>query len=177
VIKKSKKEKTMNTENAIPIPEEPLNNFYIVVSDAGDIIDRWSDGNPGDHVLTNEDILFRQSRRWNFCFSDDSGESPELTIQTGYGAVYRYRWDEHEVITKTDAEIAAEVEALRLAALPGLVRSQRDVLLAASDWTQLADTALTPDEVAEWAVYRQSLRDITKSPGFPEAVIWPVEPE
>jgi len=53
------------------------------------------------------------------------------------------------------------------------VRSSRDALLAASDWTQVADA---PVDQAAWAVYRQSLRDITNQDGFPESVVWPEQP-
>lgn len=38
-------------------------------------------------------------------------------------------------------------------------REIRSVSLAASDWTQVADVALTDSKKAEWATYRQQLRD------------------
>lgn len=53
------------------------------------------------------------------------------------------------------------------------VRAERNSLLAASDWTQVADT---PVDRAAWATYRQALRDLTTQEGFPEAVVWPVAP-
>lgn len=37
---------------------------------------------------------------------------------------------------------------------------RRDIRLAASDWTQLSDSPLSEVKKAEWAVYRQALRDI-----------------
>jgi len=40
----------------------------------------------------------------------------------------------------------------------------RNKLLQESDWTQLTDS---PADKAEWAVYRQALRDITDQAGFP----------
>jgi hypothetical protein len=46
--------------------------------------------------------------------------------------------------------------------------------LAASDWTQVADT---PVDRAAWATYRQALRDVPDQTGFPDAVAWPVAPE
>lgn len=54
------------------------------------------------------------------------------------------------------------------------VRQERNALLAASDWTQVADA---PVDQAAWAVYRQALRDITSGEGFPENIIWPTEPQ
>lgn len=54
-----------------------------------------------------------------------------------------------------------------------VVRSQRNALLSASDWTQLPDV---PAETRErWAAYRQALRDITDQ-SDPFNVVWPVAP-
>lgn len=53
------------------------------------------------------------------------------------------------------------------------VRNERNSLLAASDWTQLADA--TVDKTA-WAAYRQALRDIPEQAGFPYNVTFPVTP-
>jgi hypothetical protein len=52
-------------------------------------------------------------------------------------------------------------------------RAQRNALLAASDWTQLADA---PADDLAWAVYRQELRDVPDQPGFPSIIVWPVQP-
>lgn len=52
-------------------------------------------------------------------------------------------------------------------------RAKRDALLAASDWTQLADFA---GDKAAWAAYRQALRDVPTQPGFPQNIRWPVKP-
>jgi hypothetical protein len=54
------------------------------------------------------------------------------------------------------------------------VRAERDALLAASDWTQVADA---PVDQAAWATYRQALRDVPAQNGFPESIVWPVAPE
>ena len=53
------------------------------------------------------------------------------------------------------------------------VRAERDSLLVASDWTQIADA---PVDQAAWATYRQALRDITTQSGFPHEVVWPTKP-
>jgi hypothetical protein len=53
------------------------------------------------------------------------------------------------------------------------VRAERNSKLAASDWTQLADS--TADKAA-WATYRQALRDITTQAGFPWTIDWPAQP-
>ena len=53
------------------------------------------------------------------------------------------------------------------------VRKQRNDLLAACDWTQVADAPVDKDA---WATYRQALRDITTQVGFPLSIDWPVAP-
>jgi len=55
------------------------------------------------------------------------------------------------------------------------IKYNRLLLLESSDWTQLPDISLTTKEA--WAVYRQSLRDITKQEGYPFNVVWPIPPE
>lgn len=54
------------------------------------------------------------------------------------------------------------------------VRVQRNGLLAASDYTQLADVPIA--NRAAWITYRQALRDIPAQGGFPESVTWPEPP-
>jgi len=39
-------------------------------------------------------------------------------------------------------------------------RAKRDRLLQASDWTQMPDCQLSNTKKAEWATYRQALRDL-----------------
>lgn len=53
----------------------------------------------------------------------------------------------------------------------------RKELLTASDWTQLPDVSLSAEKKAEWAVYRQALRDITDQAEYPNDIQWPVQPE
>lgn len=52
------------------------------------------------------------------------------------------------------------------------VRAKRNDLLDASDWRFLSDQSPS----AEWAQYRQALRDVPLQPGFPYNVTWPEEP-
>ncbi len=80
-------------------------------------------------------------------------------------------------IPLTDDEIA-EIEARAAAADQDFmfVRSQRNGLLAASDWTQLADAPLTAEQQAAWAVHRQALRDLPQSYSRVSEVVWPNDP-
>lgn len=54
------------------------------------------------------------------------------------------------------------------------LRRERNALLVASDWTQFSDSPLANEKRAEWALYRQQLRDITKQDI--NAIVWPVPP-
>jgi hypothetical protein len=53
------------------------------------------------------------------------------------------------------------------------IRRERSRLLQETDWMALSDNTMT----AEWASYRQALRDITSQGGFPYAVEWPTKPK
>jgi hypothetical protein len=54
-----------------------------------------------------------------------------------------------------------------------IVRSERDLLLKESDWTQLPNSPLTTQKVEEWATYRQELRDVTNSKPY----VFPTPPQ
>ena len=55
------------------------------------------------------------------------------------------------------------------------IRSKRDSILSSTDWTMT--TGSTVDQ-AQWAAYRQNLRDIpqTYKDKTPDDVVWPTQP-
>ena len=55
-------------------------------------------------------------------------------------------------------------------------RSNRTALLAESDWTQMADTALSTEKKAEWVTYRKALRDLPTASGWPHTHTMPTKP-
>ncbi len=55
------------------------------------------------------------------------------------------------------------------------IRSKRDQLLTASDWTQVSDSPLTQDQQSKWTEYRQYLRDIPQQEGFPNIEVMSFE--
>jgi hypothetical protein len=57
----------------------------------------------------------------------------------------------------------------------GIVRSQRNTLLAASDWTQANDSPLAAEKKVEWASYRTALRNLPSNKSWPD-VTFPTEP-
>lgn len=56
------------------------------------------------------------------------------------------------------------------------LRRRRNVLLAASDWTQLPDSGLGKETKAAWAAYRKALRDLPATVNDPAKAQWPEEP-
>ena len=56
------------------------------------------------------------------------------------------------------------------------IRFNRDRMLLESDWTQLADSPLSDSKKAEWATYRQTLRDLTDNIDSSGSVTYPDAP-
>lgn len=81
----------------------------------------------------------------------------------------------NELVDLTQAEIdsaTAQLNEYNQNVLTQEVRSQRNSLLAETDYLALSDTTLSSDMVT----YRQALRDVTSQAGFPTDVTWPVKP-
>ena len=73
-----------------------------------------------------------------------------------------------------EAELAAMAEAADLEM--GSVRSQRNTMLSASDWTQIGDATLGDHTAEEWRTYRQALKDIPQNHTRVSTVVWPEDP-
>ena len=54
------------------------------------------------------------------------------------------------------------------------VRAVRNAELAATDWTQVADSTVNK---TAWATYRQKLRDLPAQNADPKKIIFPSRPE
>ena len=67
-----------------------------------------------------------------------------------------------------------ELEAVKLELDKDYVRSNRNRLLAESDWTQNRDVVLSNDE--EWKTYRQALRDLPANTTDCTNPHWPTKP-
>jgi hypothetical protein len=85
-----------------------------------------------------------------------------------------YTDDEGVTHTKADQEAAYQADLDAKAAES--VRTQRDAKLAESDWMVIKSAETGIALAAEWAAYRQALRDIPSQAGFPNEVVWPVAP-
>lgn len=85
-------------------------------------------------------------------FTDTTDEDGNVTTAADNEAAYRAR---------VDADVAERV------------RTDRNKKLADTDWTQLADSNAN---ATTWGTYRQALRDLPSTDGFPHNVTWPTEP-
>lgn len=71
-------------------------------------------------------------------------------------------------VTETNVTQSAGLESLR---------AKRNALISACDWTQLPDAPLTTESKAEFAAYRQALRDLPSQPGLDVlSPAWPTPP-
>lgn len=64
-------------------------------------------------------------------------------------------------------------------ALMVYIREKRNRKLLDSDWTQSADSPLSDSKKAEWATYRQALRDLTNNYTNEDSIndiVWPTKP-
>ena len=89
-------------------------------------------------------------------------------------------WTTGEVTIEefTDEEIAAAAKAIEDADKDfSSIRAQRNARLAATDWTQGADSPLSSSKKTAWATYRQELRDYPSTASkVSELGAWPTEP-
>lgn len=69
-----------------------------------------------------------------------------------------------------------EVAKPSIEELADRVRSQRDALLAKTDYLVMPDYPIGETELNEVKAYRQGLRDITKQKDFPNDVTYPEKP-
>ena len=85
----------------------------------------------------------------------------------------RLEWLDDNIARPTNAAIEAEAARIAASGETSMARVARNLRLTQSDWTQLGDVALTDAQIAEWATYRQALRDLDWRN---EPIAWPAPP-
>ena len=91
------------------------------------------------------------------------------------GPVFTEYTDTDGKVQTVDAQTTAYRANVDATAAEG-ARSARTTLLAESDWTQMADTALSTEKKAEWVTYRKALRDLPSASGWPHTHTMPTKP-
>ena len=90
-------------------------------------------------------------------------------------------WLDSKQTQPTETEVNSKISELDNAEAMRLLRVERDIRIAKTDWRASVDLTLTD----AWKTYRQALRDMTKqTPQLNSdyeldltSVIWPTEPE
>lgn len=75
------------------------------------------------------------------------------------------------------SEMDDEAKAAKDAEAAKGVRATRDAKLAECDWLVIKAAETGVALAADWAAYRQALRDVPAQAGFPHNVTWPAKPE
>lgn len=109
---------------------------------------------------------------------DEAGYNEAFPIDREPFTTYETQWIKgDDLIYREEVISTAEDVQARQAHESIQLRNERDRRLTATDWTQLKDTGLDDADLVLWQSYRQALRDVPQQDGFPDAVIWPEEPE
>lgn len=110
-----------------------------------------------------------------FIPNNSIGEVPENISPEDYQYLTHF-----ETTIYVDENAKAFGEAQKLVAEQNIawanLRAERNRLLAACDYTQLADSPLTPQLKDVYQVYRQALRDLPNNTIDPSNPIWPESP-
>jgi len=99
-----------------------------------------------------------------------------------------YEYDQYRLVVADRTTLNANIEAnydkwlqyakdMEIDQIGGELRVKRTKLLAETDWTQSTDSPLPLTKKAEWAAYRQALRDMPEQQEFPYDVRWPELPK
>lgn len=106
-----------------------------------------------------------------------SGNQDLIDINVGDGEAYIdgvYTKDSKKVSNGVMAQFSEEeTDARNTSEAWQRLKTNRDLKLQSSDWTQVPDA---PVDQAAWAVYRQELRDLPANTEDPSEVVWPKPP-
>ena len=113
--------------------------------------------------------------------TDEDGNTSTISFnESGHitsdieGTHYHLTWNGSEIVKDDTAKAAHD-----LAEEWKRIRTQRNRLLAETDWTQGADSPLTTQQKSDWAVYRTSLRTLPEDQSSVTSysdINWPTKP-
>jgi hypothetical protein len=126
--------------------------------------------------IYQSDVALDDSAHWSWLWC-----SPQAThVQVDDGALIETltasRDDAGVISAAIDQTKVAAKAASDLANAWAAMRNQRNALLSACDWTQMADSPCSPQLKSNWATYRQALRDLPGSVQDPSQIVWPSPP-
>jgi hypothetical protein len=91
------------------------------------------------------------------------------------GPVFTDTTDDEDVVT-TAADKEAAYKARIDTEAAASVRTQRDQLIAETDWVVVMAKETETNIPAAMKTYRQALRDLPSAAGFPHTMTWPEQP-
>ena len=124
------------------------------------------------------------SRKWYTIYTTSDGViqrqlecgGASLAANINSGEAYiegKYTNPEYKIVSEEAVSQASTFDP------KAFLRQERNYKLLMSDWTQGVDSPLTDEKKAEWATYRQTLRDLTTtlaSALSKQAILFPDEP-
>jgi len=104
---------------------------------------------------------------------DANGNWVEAYVESDMFADYV----DEDGVTVTKASQEEAYTARKDAEAATAARATRDGLIASCDWMAIKAFEGGTTVSAEWATYRQALRDVSAQAGFPNDITWPEKPE
>ena len=133
------------------------------------------DGLGADPVVESAQADITPPYEFSFRSGVEQDSNGNWMTVNSVGPVFTEYTDDDGKVQTVDAQTAAYRASVDAEAAEN-ARNTRTALLAESDWTQMADTALTTEKKAEWATYRQALRDLPTASGWPHTHTMPTKP-
>lgn len=130
-------------------------------------------------MITHDLLICTIQQQWpQLVHGKDYLVAQPIALDTGAqsGDAYIMRWSASPVPEPDIANLLAMAPTYLPVLQANTVRTQRDTLLAGTDWTQGADAPLTADQIAAYKTYREALRNLPTQAGFPSNIAWPTEP-
>jgi len=133
-----------------------MENFIAIVKSTDGALDKYQD------FAVEADAVSHVEQYGGFVAPDPGGSTSYWVVD-----------ESAQTVTNDQAQADADALASSWASL----RTERNALLASSDWTQSPDSPLTDEVKVSWATYRGELRDLPASTEDPADPTWPEAPE
>lgn len=89
-----------------------------------------------------------------------TGVCPEADIALQGNNVIEGVCDDDVNYKVIDGELTYSPKLPTVDEVQSAIRKERNIRLSQSDWTQMPDAPLSPEQKQQWATYRQQLRDL-----------------
>jgi hypothetical protein len=133
------------------------------------------DGLGADPVMESAQASVTPPYEFSFRSGVEQDSNGNWMTVNSVGPVFTEYTDDDGKVQTVDAQTTAYRANVDAKAAES-ARNTRTAFLDESDWTQMADTALSTEKKAEWATYRQALRDLPTASGWPHTHTMPTKP-